>query len=220
MNMYRWIGSILVVGSLACPAWARWGVGVGFGYRPYGYCRPYYGYGWGYYPPVVIGVGAPVVYPPPVVIQQVPVATPVYASPPPPTAAAPVATPASPQPAPPAALPLAPVPVSASAPASTTASQAEIDRCLAHLANPDEKARADALVHLGRIRATQAVDSMTRLLNSDRSATVREAAARGLGLIGSPSAVPALQQAAQSDDDRDVRTSARFAVEVIQSRNH
>jgi HEAT repeat protein len=44
---------------------------------------------------------------------------------------------------------------------------------------------------------------------------VREAAARGLGLIGSSSALSALQYAAQSDDDPEVRRSASFAAEVI-----
>jgi HEAT repeat protein len=46
---------------------------------------------------------------------------------------------------------------------------------------------------------------------------VREAAARALGLIGSARALPALQHAAQADNDRDVRNSARFAVDVIQT---
>jgi HEAT repeat protein len=73
-------------------------------------------------------------------------------------------------------------------------------------------------VQLGRLRATQAVEPITRLLSSDRSPVVREAAARGLGLIGSPASLPALQQAAQADQDREVRASARFAVDVIQSR--
>jgi len=48
---------------------------------------------------------------------------------------------------------------------------------------------------------------------------VRESAARALGLIASPSALPALQRAAQVDADRDVRRSAQFAVDVIQSKN-
>jgi HEAT repeat protein len=46
---------------------------------------------------------------------------------------------------------------------------------------------------------------------------VREAAARALGLIGSSAALPALQQAASTDSDHDVRHSARFAIDVIQS---
>ena len=55
------------------------------------------------------------------------------------------------------------------------------------------------------------------MLAADRSAAVREAAARGLGLIGSSDALPALQRAAQADDNRDVRHSAQFAAEGIRS---
>jgi hypothetical protein len=44
---------------------------------------------------------------------------------------------------------------------------------------------------------------------------VREAAARGLGLIGAASSLEALQRAALADDDREVRHSAGFAAEVI-----
>jgi HEAT repeat protein len=55
-------------------------------------------------------------------------------------------------------------------------------------------------------------------LAGDRSPVVRESAARALGLIGSAQALPALQRAAQADSDRDVRRSAQFAVEVIQTR--
>jgi hypothetical protein len=36
-------------------------------------------------------------------------------------------------------------------------------------------------------------------------------------LIGSPSALKALQNAAQGDDDRDVRHSAQFAAESIRA---
>jgi HEAT repeat protein len=62
------------------------------------------------------------------------------------------------------------------------------------------------------------VESLTRALEQDRSATVREAAARGLGLIAAPSSLTALERAAQGDDDREVRHSAGFAAEVIRSR--
>ena len=47
--------------------------------------------------------------------------------------------------------------------------------------------------------------------------SVREAAARALGLIGDTATLPALQRAAQADDDHDVRHSAQFAAEVIRS---
>ncbi|HEX5270930.1 MAG TPA: HEAT repeat domain-containing protein, partial [Gemmataceae bacterium] len=65
--------------------------------------------------------------------------------------------------------------------------------------------------------ADRAVDALTTTLAGDGSAEVREAAARALGLIGSPRALAALQRAAQGDADRDVRNSARFAADVIQT---
>jgi HEAT repeat protein len=53
------------------------------------------------------------------------------------------------------------------------------------------------------------------MLNSDTSPRARDAAARALGLIAAPQSLNALQTAAQADDDREVRQSARFAAEVI-----
>jgi HEAT repeat protein len=61
------------------------------------------------------------------------------------------------------------------------------------------------------------VDPLAATLAGDRSPAVRDAAARALGLIASPQALPALERAAQADADRDVRRSAQFAVEVIQA---
>ena len=40
-----------------------------------------------------------------------------------------------------------------------------------------------------------------------------------IGLIGSPRALTALTYAAQADSDRDVRRSAQFAVDVIQTNS-
>jgi HEAT repeat protein len=70
-------------------------------------------------------------------------------------------------------------------------------------------------VQLGRLRDVRAVEPLTRTLQSDGSPAVREAAARGLGLIADASALKALQYAAQADPDREVRHSAQFAAEVI-----
>jgi len=94
----------------------------------------------------------------------------------------------------------------------------EIDRCLQQLGQADPKARADAIIDLGRLRASQGVEPLKTALASDRSPVVREAAARGLGLIGAPSSLDALQMAAQADEDHDVRNSARFAADAIRSR--
>jgi HEAT repeat protein len=90
-----------------------------------------------------------------------------------------------------------------------------LESALQQLRSGDESRRADALVRLGKMRVERAVGPMVKALNSDSSPIVREAAARGLGLIGSPSSLSALQYAAQADDDREVRHSASFAAECI-----
>jgi HEAT repeat protein len=73
-------------------------------------------------------------------------------------------------------------------------------------------------VQLGKLHDPRAIDPLAATLSGDRSPVVRESAARALGLIGSPGALPALQHAAQTDSDHDVRRSAQFAAEVIQNR--
>jgi HEAT repeat protein len=95
-------------------------------------------------------------------------------------------------------------------------SQADADRLLQQLTNADERVRADCVMQLGRLKVVKAVDPLAATLAGDRSPTVREAAARALGLIGSPKALTALQNAALADGDRDVRHSAQFAMDVIQ----
>jgi hypothetical protein len=94
---------------------------------------------------------------------------------------------------------------------------ADVERRIPHLSNPDERVRADVALELGRMKAERAVDPLAATLAGDGSPAVREAAARALGLIGSPRALTALTHAAQADGDRDVRNSARFAVEIIKA---
>jgi len=180
------------------------GIPIGGYYRPY----PYYG-GYYYYRPYPYYYGP---YGPTVVVQPAPAdAVPVY---PPPVL---TATP------PPAAPPVVTAPPSSNTPPTTIRAtsgetrQDEIDHCLAHLGNPDERVRADMAIQLGRMRAMRAVDTLTTTLASDRSPAVRDAAARALGLIGANASLAALDRAAQSDDDRDVRRSAQFAAEVIRT---
>ena len=55
------------------------------------------------------------------------------------------------------------------------------------------------------------------MLQKDASPIARDGAARSLGLIAAPSSLKALIYAAQADNDREVRHSAQFAVEVIRS---
>ncbi|HEV3256221.1 MAG TPA: HEAT repeat domain-containing protein [Gemmataceae bacterium] len=196
MKIYRIVavGTLALLGLSGHQAQAghgHWGVGINIGgpvcYHPWGWD---YGY---YYRPYPVYVA-----PPPVIIQSapvlqpVPVAQPVYQAPP-------------------------PRPVVAQAPPAADGSEADVERHLQLLADPDERVRADSVMQLGRMRAQRAVDPLAATLAGDRSPTVRDAAARALGLIGSPQAIPALQRAAQADNDRDVRHSAQFAIDVVQS---
>ncbi len=185
-------------------------IGIGLGFPVY---RPYYGFGYGYGwyrpypvyvapPPVVVAATAPVY----AVAPAAPVVQPAYSAPPPPP---PPATSAAPPPT--AVAAAAPEPELTPVPRLTGNAGAY----LRDLSNADERVRAEASVQLGRMRVQQAVEPLTRLLGQDRSPTVRDAAARALGLIGSPAALTALQTAAQADDDRDVRRSASFAADVL-----
>jgi len=176
------------------------GLGLGLGYG-LGYGYGGYGYGYGY-PPVVVAA------PPTVIVGAAPAAS-LYAPPPaapPPAGYAPQpAAPSQPPAAPPQPLPL------------PNAVPGELGQSLQQLNDPSERVRIDATMQLGRNHVQQAVPSLTRLLSSDSSAQVREAAARSLGLIASPESLSALQDAAQADDDRDVRHSAQFAAEIIRT---
>jgi hypothetical protein len=197
MRAVTGIAAVLILAAvLATPALAggvHWSIGLNLAapvyYHPYwGYPYPYY-----YYRPYPVYVTPPpVVVEPGPVYQAVPVVRPVYSSP-----------------------AEAAQPTQAAQPAAWASDAAGSQ--LQQLNNADDHVRADAAVQLGRLKATRAVQPLTQVLNADRSASVREAAARGLGLIGSADALPALQRAAQADEDRDVRHSAQFAAEVIRS---
>jgi hypothetical protein len=220
MTKTRLIASALVaavaLSAFAAPAQAGIFVGVGVGapcYRPY-YYRPYWGYP--YYrpygvgvvvaaPPVVIAQPAPVVVgQPAVVVQPAPVAVQTV------PATAPVTTSS-----PPTTVPVTTVPTTPAPPVETVSAAGGVDAHLQALSSPDERVRSDAALDLGRMRAASAVDRLAAVLANDQSAQVREAAARALGLIGSPRGLNALRYAGQADNDRDVRRSAQFAVEVI-----
>lgn len=195
------LAGLLGLVQLATPVQAGWSVGVRFNFPGYYYYRPYCGPYYYDYRPYPVYVAPPPVYvPPPVVIQQPP----------------PVVQPAYPA-------PLALVPTQTVAPALARAAVAnataasDVQRHLQLLADADEKVRADSVMQLGRMRATQAVDPLAATLAGDRSPLVREAAARALGLIGSSKALTALQRAGLADTDRDVRHSAQFAIDVIQT---
>jgi hypothetical protein len=174
---------------------AGWGVGVRIGgpvyYRPWGpYYYPYYPYRAAY------------VEPPPVIVESVPIV--VQAAP-----SVQAVNPVPPSPLPPSAI--------LRSSHIQNAVQPEIDRFLQQLRDPDERVRSDSVLQLGRLKAISVVDPVAATLAGDRSPMVREAAARALGLMGSPKALPALLHAASTDPDHDVRHSAQFAVDIIQS---
>jgi hypothetical protein len=183
------------------------GVPIGGYYRPYPY---YYGYGPYYYRPYpAVYVGPPAVVVGSPVVETVPV-QPAYAAPAP-AAPAVAAAPSDPAPA------LTPVPANTTVIRASTGEprQTEIDNCLAHLGNPDERVRADMAIQLGRLHAVRAVDTLDATLLRDPSPSVRDSAARALGLIGSRAALTSLERAAKDDGNPDVRRSAEYSAEVI-----
>ncbi len=110
--------------------------------------------------------------------------------------------------------PLYPAPATSYAP---PAPDGDVERYQQGLQHPDDRERAEAALQLGRLRAAGSVAPLSAALSNDRSPRVRDAAARALGLLGSPEALTALQRAAQADEDRDVRRSASYAAEVIRT---
>jgi HEAT repeats len=208
MSRLQLLIAVLCLGApIATTEAHAWGLGISIGVPLY-YPRPYYP-GWGYYYrpyPYVYAAPAPVVVAPaPVVVPSVPVVAQ--------TAPVPTVAPLPAANVVPATAP-APLPV---VQANSADSAARVEQYLAQLNNPQESARRDAAIELGRLKAAKAVDPLVRILSADASPVVRDAAARGLGLIGSPQGLSALIQAAQVDQDRDVRHSAQFAVEIIRT---
>jgi hypothetical protein len=205
--MNRWLLALGIVLGLATTAatveahgFIGVGVNIGFPVYPRPYCGPYY---YPYYRPYPVYVG-PAVYvapPPPVVIEQPPVYVPAAVVRTTPTPG----TPSSPYQEPPIAQ------------RPQDVKQADISRHLPLLNDADERTRSDAAMDLGRLKAQSAIDVLCSVLTNDKSALVRESAARALGLIASPRALGALQNAAQVDNDRDVRRSAQFSAEVIRA---
>jgi HEAT repeats len=190
-------------------AWGGVRIGIGLplyvGPSPY-----YYGYPYRYYYPPAYVVPAPqVVYqtaPPTVVALPAPgLSEAIPAAPAPQANAAPVTPSAAP-------LPFVTNVIPASNPASP-----QVDALVRQLTETSETARRDAALQLGRLKANSAVDALVNVLAKDSSPIARDGAARALGLIASPTSLKALIYAAQADDDREVRHSAQFAVEVIRS---
>jgi HEAT repeat protein len=187
-------------------AWVGVRIGIGVplyvGPGPYYYGYPYY-----YYPPPAY------VAPPAVVYQTAPSPATVVVRSPGEAVAAPTPPPpiASTTPPPP---PLPPVTNVIPVSNQTTP---QINSLVQQLADASDTVRRDAAVELGRQKAQNAVDALMNMLAKDTSPIAREGAARSLGLIAAPRSLNALIFAAQADNDREVRHSAQFAVEVIRS---
>ena len=186
-------------------AWVRVGINLGFPI----YAGPYYGpYGYPYYGPYPYYVGPQPVYvvpSSPTVVQPAPAYQPAPGYQPVPVAQPPQTRSQS------YAEPL-------QQPRLLDGQQAgDANRYMQQLSNQEERVRSDAALELGRMKAQPAIDSLSAMLTSDPSPVVRETAARALGLIGSARGLNALQNAAQADNDRDVRRSAQFAAEVIRA---
>ncbi|MFN4259803.1 MAG: HEAT repeat domain-containing protein [Gemmataceae bacterium] len=219
MKVFRGLGIMALVWGLspsAAQASGKWSFGLNIDVPGCGYYRPYrppcyYGPRYIYRPYYPVVVPAPVyVQPAPVVVQQpATVVQPLYQ---PPTYLAPEPTPLPSTPLP------APTPLHAPTPLAPVSRQGDVNRYLADLSSTEEGTRFQSATQLGRMRVEQAIDPLAATLAGDHSPAVREAAARALGLIGSPRALPALQQASRHDADRDVRKSAEFALEIIESR--
>jgi hypothetical protein len=200
------VGAMLGLTPPSAQAWhPGFVVGINLGppccYRPWGYYGP-----WPYYYP-----SYPVyIAPPPVVVQPAPVVAPVAAAPSSPpvyqagSAPAPQGQPTQ--------------PTQQAQVTLTSSSKGVINAYLADLAHPEEHKRCEACLQLGKMRVEGVIDPLGATLAGDKSPVVREAAARALGLIGSPKGLAALKYAAQVDSDRDVRRTAQFAVEIIQSQ--
>jgi hypothetical protein len=200
--------TLLGVSPWLQPAHAWVGVRIGIGVPlyvgpgPYYYGYPY-PYRYYYYPPPAYVVPAPAVVvqaPPPTVVQ----------SPPPPVSEA------IPNPPMSSAAP-APLPQVTNVVPVNNASSPQVDGLIRQLTQGSDTARRDTALQLGRMKASSAVDALTNMLAKDSSPIARDGAARALGLIAAPSSLKALIYAAQADDDREVRRSAQFAVEVIRS---
>ena len=187
-------------------AWVGVRIGIGVplyvGPGPYYYGYPYY-----YYPP-------PAYVAPPAVVYQTapPPATVVVRSP-----GEAVAAPTSLQPVASTTPPPPPLPPVTNVVPVSNQTTTQINSAIQQLADANDTVRRDAAVELGRQKSQSAVDALMNMLAKDTSPIAREGAARGLGLIAAPRSLNALIFAAQADNDREVRRSAQFAVEVIRS---
>jgi hypothetical protein len=191
--------SLLALSPLAQRAQAWVGVRLGIGLPIYVGPGPYY-YGNPYYYPPTYVAPAPVIYQPAPSVSVVPAPASVGTAPANNTVSA----------ARPPAIVDNVIPTGNQVPP-------QIDALVRQLSDASETVRRDAALEIGRLKARNAVDVLTNMLAKDPSPVARDGAARALGLMASPQSLNALIYAAQADDDREVRHSAQFAVEIIRS---
>ena len=85
------------------------------------------------------------------------------------------------------------------------------------LSHEDSVIRTRVICILADISGMDAVESISRVLESDKNALVRHEAAFSLGQLGYPSAISSLSNAAKSDPSYFVRHEAAVALGVIGS---
>jgi HEAT repeat protein len=85
------------------------------------------------------------------------------------------------------------------------------------LSHEDSVIRTRVICILADISGVGAVESISRVLESDKKALVRHEAAFSLGQLGYPSAISALSKATKSDPSYFVRHEAAVALGVIGS---
>jgi HEAT repeat protein len=85
------------------------------------------------------------------------------------------------------------------------------------LSHEDSVIRTRVICILADISGMDAVESISRVLESDKNALVRHEAASSLGQLGYPSAISALSNATKSDPSYFVRHEAAVALGVIGS---
>jgi hypothetical protein len=94
-----------------------------------------------------------------------------------------------------------------------------VDELTATLSSSSEKARATAVVSLGRLGDKRSLRPLVSALQ-DPSAEVRILAAMALEHLGHKAALPALRACATDDTDETVRGKARAAAIAIAKANH
>jgi hypothetical protein len=90
---------------------------------------------------------------------------------------------------------------------------------LAGLIHSSERVRVQSIQRLREHAFRLEVEALVALVTNDPSPTVREAAAKSLGLVarGSSVALQALRRSAKEDKDPEVRRTALFAAEILQT---